>query len=215
MTDYTPRGYLKLSRREEAFPTPEPGEWEDLHQLAFKLGYKVRRATVREDAEIPMLKHSSTVIPLEFPASNRGTEHSDEMSFRFPSVDLEDIDDLERGLPDFFQELQELGIEAEMDFDFIPVTDGQGQISLVWFPGSSAITRADFPYHSDGATQDLEAPLSTDEPIRRAEDGTALVSSSWLDSLTIDPEQSDTFEELGTISAPPLDGIDDDDWARI
>ena len=223
MANYIPRGHLWLRRRSDAFPVADPGELEVLHQLAFKLRYKVSRRTVREDAEIPVLNNSSAVGPLGFAVSHRGTENSDEMFFRFPLVDFEDIADLERGLPDFFRELRELGIEAEMNFDFTPEgVDGEDEITLLWFPDSRAVSRVDLPYHAaapSGLTADDSSSaeaIPTSDPVSRNEDGVATVSSAWLADVESSLVKPDDFGAPAPNQTPPhSDSNDDPDWMKF
>lgn len=168
MNEYEPRGYLQLTRREDAKLSEESENYANLYFVSSRWGYKLVRRTIQEDAMGALMLGS---LGLVFPDGPGDPDKAD-LVFSLPTVTLDDINHLENALPDFFEDiLSEYGIEGQMDFNFLPDDPGADTVGLVWAPGSRAVARVDLsnahrlpdPIHPDQANEAVFEGLAAPE----------------------------------------------------
>lgn len=193
MTEYEPRGYLRLTRRPEAKLSEESEEYANLYLTASRWGYRLLRKTIREDVEYFLMKHSLSV--LTFRGDDSGDADGADLFFSWSPVDLDDINHLEATMADFFEDIrEECGVDGQFDCNFIP-DDGQSDtISLVCYPNSQVVFRLELSYSDDMADPVYEDPAAGDD----------------FDGLGVAPAVS---EAQPGQAAEHRD--DEDDWARI
>ena len=156
MTEYEPRGYLQLTRREDAKLSEESEDYANLYIVSSRWGYKLVRRTIQEDAMGVLMLGS---LGLAFAEWEPGDPDKADLVFSSPTVTLDDINHLETALQDFFEELRsEYGIDGQFDFNFLPDDPTADTIALVWFPDSRAVSRVDLPN-----APRLEDPIHPDQ----------------------------------------------------
>jgi len=177
MAEYEPRGYLQLTRREDAKLSEESEDYANLYIVSSRWGYKLVRRTIQEDSMGPLMLGSLGLTYAEF---EPGDPDKADLVFPLPTVTLEDINHLEQALPEFFEEIRSYGIDGQMDFNFIPDDPTADTVGLVWTPSSEVVLRVDLsdafrpsdPIHPDQANEAVfEGLAAPEEPSANSPEG--------------------------------------------
>lgn len=135
--NYKSSGVFRLTRPEEKFPEPEPGEFAALEAAAAAFGYTLERSHPEDKLKytiedmLSRSEHRKLMATISVP-EGRSYYDFEDLDF-WGTIDLAQVKSVYELLPGFLRDLKELeGVSAEVDFELKDLAGATPTIRLRW-----------------------------------------------------------------------------------